>query len=311
MGPWHAAIHSVWQETRILLLHWRGAKVARKLGEGVKLNIGAGSHRMEGWVNVDLGRGEDVSVDVRRQWPFETGTVRAIHAEHLLEHLQFPNEVSHFLTEAYRVLSPGGHIDIGVPDAGRAAEAYCRGELAAFMGVAWLMSDWATTPMEQLNYMFRQDGEHFFAFDEETLRKALLDHGFDSVSARNWQGGLDSPARRWDGSYTLYMSAERAAQQPWHTPRRSVVVRKSLRRRALGTTAKSRNDPEDSLFSPGTLRMLDSAGIDVPPWDDIAALQNWLVDLRHRNQPMFDVVADDLNVGSRSWLKFIGRVESP
>jgi hypothetical protein len=50
--------------------------------------------------------------------------------------------------------------------------------------------------MEHINYHFRQNGKHRFAYDEETARKILESVGFYPVARRVYQPGLDSERRR-------------------------------------------------------------------------------------------------------------------
>ena len=64
--------------------------------------------------------------------------------------------------------------------------------------------DWCTTKLEHINYHFRQDGEHLFAWDFETMEKALRQAGFSKIVRRNFSPELDSE-RRAIG--TLYVDA--------------------------------------------------------------------------------------------------------
>ena len=58
--------------------------------------------------------------------------------------------------------------------------------------------------MHSVNYHFRQDGEHQYVYDFETLSEALTSAGFASVHRRDWDAALDQESRR--GS-TLYVDA--------------------------------------------------------------------------------------------------------
>ena len=51
--------------------------------------------------------------------------------------------------------------------------------------------------MEQINYLFHQDGEHKFIYDYETMEKALERTGFTSVRRRPYDPELDSSERAW------------------------------------------------------------------------------------------------------------------
>jgi predicted SAM-dependent methyltransferase len=80
----------------------------------LKLNLGCGPEKLEGWVNVDFEKGckPDVVADVR-QLPFEDETVDELYASHLLEHFDYREPV---LEEWHRVLKLGGNITLIVPD---------------------------------------------------------------------------------------------------------------------------------------------------------------------------------------------------
>lgn len=89
--------------------------VADAPAAGVRLHIGSGRHRLDGWVNVDIQElpGVDVVADVRRGLDFRDA--RAIYAEHFLEHLALDDALG-FLLECHRVLAPGGWLRLSTPN---------------------------------------------------------------------------------------------------------------------------------------------------------------------------------------------------
>ena len=82
---------------------------------GVRLHVGAGRERLEGWVNLDIQRlpGVDVVTDVTQGLDFEDA--EAIYAEHFLEHLRIDAAVD-FLAECHRVLAPGAWLRLSTPN---------------------------------------------------------------------------------------------------------------------------------------------------------------------------------------------------
>ena len=81
----------------------------------MKLNLGCGEKPLLGFVNVDRRDlpGVNVIHDLAEfPWPFETESVDAILAKHILEHFHDPRP---FLDECYRVCKPGAYIQIEVP----------------------------------------------------------------------------------------------------------------------------------------------------------------------------------------------------
>lgn len=82
----------------------------------MKINIGAGDVKLEGYVTLDYDSATNpdyvVNVEVDR-FPFEDSTVETVVAHHILEHLG--EGYFHCLQELYRVCKHGAIIDIRVP----------------------------------------------------------------------------------------------------------------------------------------------------------------------------------------------------
>lgn len=82
----------------------------------LKLNVGSGPYKMEGYTNVDLLPGPFVDVvSPADQLPFKDGEVDEILAEHLIEHLTY-FQFNKTMAEWFRVLKPGGTLTIECPD---------------------------------------------------------------------------------------------------------------------------------------------------------------------------------------------------
>src|ERR1700746_1738543 len=66
-----------------------------------KLNLGCGPNPRPGWINVDLFDSRaDLQLDLRERWPFADASVSHIYSEHVFEHFELHEEVSHFLSES-------------------------------------------------------------------------------------------------------------------------------------------------------------------------------------------------------------------
>jgi predicted SAM-dependent methyltransferase len=192
-------------EVTAAFLHRTAVVRARCLpAEQLKLELGSGWQRKPGWVHIDLmNRQADLRLDLRRPLPFQTGAAQEIHSEHFLEHLQYLEGLA-LLRECFRVLANDGRLDIGVPNLLPSLKAYVAEDRSHFArSVAWETENgcwhepaWSATPMQRLNYMFRQNGEHRFIYDFETLRLALGEVGFGSVERRKFDPNRDSETRR-------------------------------------------------------------------------------------------------------------------
>ena len=71
----------------------------------LKLDIGCGKNKKEGFIGVDAISfpGVDQVVDVRLPWPWADNSVDEVHCSHFLEHLTAYERV-HFVNELWRVL---------------------------------------------------------------------------------------------------------------------------------------------------------------------------------------------------------------
>jgi predicted SAM-dependent methyltransferase len=80
----------------------------------MKLHLGAGKHRWDGWINVDVpDSGADVECDVH-ELPWPDNVADEITSIHLIEHIPMLN-VGLVLREWVRVLKPGGVLTIETP----------------------------------------------------------------------------------------------------------------------------------------------------------------------------------------------------
>jgi predicted SAM-dependent methyltransferase len=196
-------LRAEWQASR---RHRKSARIAGKYlnGTPLRLNLGCGPNRKNGWVNIDLfDPAADLQLDVRNPWPFPDRSAAHVYSEHTFEHLEPEDEVPHFLAEALRVLQLGGIFDVGVPDTewplkayGNDADPYWK--LVSKMG--WHPG--CVTQLDHINYHFRQGHEHKYAWDEPTLARSLELAGFVNIRRRNPDPSIDHETRLVG---TLYM----------------------------------------------------------------------------------------------------------
>jgi predicted SAM-dependent methyltransferase len=173
----------------------RGRQIKRYLRthDVHKLQLGAGEHPHEGWLNTDLhgyGRGDElVYLDVRKRFPLPDASFDFVFSEHMLEHLTYA-EGQRCLRECFRVLRPRGRIRIATPSLERLAALYA----AEPSDVQRRYLRWAVDTLEPetdaplpgvvVNNFFRSWG-HRFIYDPQTLRYALGEAGFVDVEERS------------------------------------------------------------------------------------------------------------------------------
>lgn len=157
-----------------------------------KLQLGAGEHPREGWLNTDLhgyGRGDElVYLDVRRRFPIPDASFDVVYSEHMLEHLTYA-EGQRCLRECLRVLKSRGRIRIATPSLERLAALYAEQPSDIQRRyVQWAVDTLepetsASLPGVVINNFFRSWG-HRFIYDPQTLRHALTEAGFVEIEER-------------------------------------------------------------------------------------------------------------------------------
>jgi predicted SAM-dependent methyltransferase len=176
-----------------------------------KLNLGSGEQIKEGFLNVDMFPGADVTLDLRKGLPFGSACCDVIVSEHFFEHIDYPQPIRALFAECLRVLRPGGELSFSVPDTEWPLGDYPAGSSAPYFRACdehhWHPAS-CTTRIEHINYHFRQDGQHRFAYDFETAEKVLRSVGFVDVQRREFDPSLDSAHRRVG---SLFVRARRAA----------------------------------------------------------------------------------------------------
>ncbi|MCE0498376.1 MAG: methyltransferase domain-containing protein [Methylacidiphilales bacterium] len=195
-----AALRSLLREFYISHLHRRGLREIRRrsLSRPARINLGSGTFRKDGFLNVDMFPGGDLTLDLRRDLPFDSDCCELIFSEHFFEHLDYPDAATALFRECLRILKPGGLLRLSVPDTEWPLKEYAKDDPeAGYFRMCKLHSWWhpayCTTRMEHINYHFRQNHDHLFAYDEETARKILENVGFRDVQRSAFDPRFDSP----------------------------------------------------------------------------------------------------------------------
>lgn len=156
----------------------RRPRLDRFATRGLKLHLGSGSVRLEGWINIDLEARADLTLDLRGGLPFPDGAARLVYNEHVIEHITV-DEAGRCLKDWFRVLEPGGILRVATPDLGYVVERYQRD----WRDQAWLrLPEYAfiQTRAEMMNVAFRWWG-HQYLYDGEELERRLREAGFQTV----------------------------------------------------------------------------------------------------------------------------------
>jgi predicted SAM-dependent methyltransferase len=181
----------------------------------LSMNVGCGPSGKPGWVNLDLMNMPNLTLrcDCRRHLPVSPGSTARIRCEHFLEHLDPLEEIPSFLASCREALREGGIMRIVVPDAGRYLKAYASGQSAQWTELGWnlrSLPEGFAVPMDVVNHVFRQGGEHRYAYDSAALESRLRAAGFTAVACSSFGNSVD-PLLRDDlphhEPYSLYVEA--------------------------------------------------------------------------------------------------------
>ena len=153
------------------------------------LNLGCGYRPMKGWVNVDRARGPEVQVvwDLVAGLPFPESSCSLVFSEHFIEHIS-KEDAARFLSECYRVLKTSGILRISTPDAELFLRSYAGDR--KFLAHA-SFSQPVDTPVDRVNYMMREYGQHLWSYDEELLTLMLKRAGFGKVIRQHFGVSVD------------------------------------------------------------------------------------------------------------------------
>ncbi|NLH78578.1 MAG: methyltransferase domain-containing protein [Acidobacteria bacterium] len=158
---------------------------------GIKLNVGCYYTHYEGFINIDIKNdvGADLISDMRSlDQHFKPGSVSLILSSHSLEHIPI-EDAKVFLEKCFKILRPGGHIVVEVPDCEDMDERVARGEMTNYDKQCHI---------EGMPQEFGQ--KHEYCYIESDLRNILDKAGFE-VIRRNPQvsvAALEDRAIRLD-----------------------------------------------------------------------------------------------------------------
>lgn len=92
-------------------------KTAPAPSEPLRLDLGCGARKADGFTGVDLIQlpGVDQIVDLKKTWPWKDESVSEVHSSHTIEHFKGTERI-HFFNELYRVLKVGSVARIIAPN---------------------------------------------------------------------------------------------------------------------------------------------------------------------------------------------------
>ncbi len=136
----------------------------------MKLYLGAGKDRKEGFTHVDIYPfpGIDYVADVTKTLPFEDNSVDYVFTQDLLEHL--PTESKVFvINEIWRILKNGGQMEHFIPNAGSRND----------FGSPSHLSHWSLQQFEHFDInSYRWEKDHEYEGIKAKFKKILAEEGW-------------------------------------------------------------------------------------------------------------------------------------
>lgn len=142
----------------------------------VKLNLGCGTKKREGWVNIDSAKecNPDLLHDLTLPLPFEDQSVDEIVVEAVLEH--FDKYARYFIVFDWaRVLKVGGSITISVPDFQKIIHRYFKWKFENFVDTIFGETMWES------KYYIGHFGSHKWGYSDKSLINFLETFGINQI----------------------------------------------------------------------------------------------------------------------------------
>lgn len=190
----------------LIIARFRTYLNLRKLPQqNLLLQIGCGYRPLKNWVNLDKVFGyADIVWNVTRSLPFKSNSVQAIFCEHVIEHLNKPDGFK-LVVECFRVLQPGGVARFSTPDAEKYLISYTKRDSYSFIPGKF---DSNLIYMDVINMVMRENGEHHWVYDRESIYDVFRKAGFNQISHTVYgesihveMNNIDSPERAYESLY--------------------------------------------------------------------------------------------------------------
>jgi predicted SAM-dependent methyltransferase len=185
----------------------------------MKLNLGCGFDKRDGWLNVDgfAGCGPDLLMDIETTpWPLETSAFEHVLLKHVLEHVGSAfDDFAAVMRELWRVTAPGGRVEIHVPHVRHDTFWSDPTHVRAF------------TPLTFVMMSKRQNQAWIAARANYTMLALVMDVDFEVESVvqvydPKWQARLQS------GEITQEALREKAAES-WNVARELQVMLRAVK----------------------------------------------------------------------------------
>jgi len=161
----------------------------------IKLDLGCGSSKREGFIGIDLSSEADIQWDLTQSLPFEDETVSVIRSDHFFEHIE-QSDLIYLLKECKRVLVPGGILDFSVPHIDPYIEAYLSKDFdflkEKITDIPNRDEELYNTCFDRILWLLYRNGEHKSMFDKDSIVAKVKLAGFSTVTTREYDPENDN-----------------------------------------------------------------------------------------------------------------------
>jgi len=167
------------------------------MGEQLKLHLGCGEKRIEGYKNIDIRYLPSVDIvdDIKTLKSFKEKSVDVIYASHVLEHFGRWKYMS-VLQRWFELLKPSGVLRIAVPDFEQIVNFYLKtGDLKTVIAPIYGAQDYL-------------ENFHYHAWDFKSLSKDLENIGFRFIQRYDWRKTEHHHVEDFSQFYLPYMDKE-------------------------------------------------------------------------------------------------------
>ena len=145
----------------------------------MKLNLGSGETKIEGYINVDIRPVADVCMDMREYVKTVLeNSIECVLMSHSLEHIP-KVDAQVLLQECYRIIVPNGRLEIVCPDAKWAMTKYLDGEIDWDKLQTWMHACWRD-----------ESDRHLWVSDDTALLPMVKHAGFKVLEVYTGDGNI-------------------------------------------------------------------------------------------------------------------------